>query len=93
MLFINPPSPRGQPICSPRAFVSNYPPDDLNFVSETCSPANKVVPVLEGLQTQSLTFPAPGCRSMERSLTDEEINDLQERVRQTMVDKLGAELR
>ena len=33
------------------------------------------------------------CRSMERSLTDEEINDLQEKVRQTMVDQLGAELR
>jgi len=32
-------------------------------------------------------------RSMERSLTDEEINDLQERVRNTMVEKLGAELR
>jgi len=30
---------------------------------------------------------------MERSLTDEEINDLQERVRNTMVEKLGAELR
>lgn len=32
-------------------------------------------------------------RSMDRSLTDEEINRLQENVRQTMVDELKVELR
>ena len=32
-------------------------------------------------------------RSMERSLTDEEINDLQEKVREDMVSKLNVELR
>ena len=32
-------------------------------------------------------------RSMERSLTDEEINALQEKVREDMVSKLGVELR
>ena len=32
-------------------------------------------------------------RSMERSLTDEEINAIQEKVRSEMVEKLGVELR
>ena len=32
-------------------------------------------------------------RSMERSLTDEEINDVQDRVRSVIVDELGVELR
>ena len=30
---------------------------------------------------------------MERSLTDEEINDVQDRVRSVIVDELGVELR
>ena len=32
-------------------------------------------------------------RSMDRSLTDEEVNDLQEKVRQTMVKDLDVQLR
>ena len=32
-------------------------------------------------------------RSMERSLTDEEINEMQEKVRENMVAELGVELR
>ena len=32
-------------------------------------------------------------RSMERSLTDEEINEIQEKVRENMVAELGVELR